>query len=154
VTATGRADAGRYEPTTIEAALPDLVLEAPTPIAARHAIRGLAQSAGAASTVADDLVSAVSEVVTNARVHGAPPVRLHAWVAEDGEDGGGPARLVVVVSDRGEGVSDQQIGAEAPVPRAPGHGGFGLFLARQLCDEVALGSHAGTHRVRLVRYLG
>jgi anti-sigma regulatory factor (Ser/Thr protein kinase) len=150
VTATGRANAEQYQALAIERTVPALVLEGPSPIGARHAIRSLAPADAATSTAADDLISALSEVVTNAHAHGSAPVQLQAWVDEAAN---GLHRMVVVVSDHGTGVADHQTGAAAPLVRAPGKGGFGLFLARQLCDEVTIGFDGDAFRVRLVRHL-
>ena len=82
---------------------------------------------------------AVTEVLTNALTHGQPPRRLHLY------DGG--ATWVCHVHDSGAGPGDPFAGF-AP-PAVPSDHGYGLWLARQLCDAVDVGVDAtGTH-VRL-----
>jgi anti-sigma regulatory factor (Ser/Thr protein kinase) len=78
--------------------------------------------------------------VTNALVHGRAPVALCAWAR--------PGRAVVTVTDHGGGPTDPTVGL-APVPRAPGEGGFGLWIAHQLCDEVTLHRTEGAFAIRL-----
>jgi anti-sigma regulatory factor (Ser/Thr protein kinase) len=74
-----------------------------------------------------DLVAAVSEVATNALLHGRPPVRVRAWTMT--------GRALVTVRDGGEGFDDPYLGY---LPPRTGHseGGMGLWMARQLCDHL------------------
>jgi anti-sigma regulatory factor (Ser/Thr protein kinase) len=76
----------------------------------------------------DDFVVAVSEVVTNARVHGHPPVRLRWWATAD--------RLVCTVTDEGPGVDDPLLGYR-PATDDP-LSASGLWLARRLVDRLEL----------------
>lgn len=115
-------------PDPAEAATPDVELTGPTPAAARAAVSRLGRATALRSDVVEDLVVAVSEVVTNALAHGHPPVVLRAW-ADDG-------RLVTTVEDGGGGPDDPFVGLE--VGGSGAEGGFGLWLAHQLCDEVSL----------------
>jgi anti-sigma regulatory factor (Ser/Thr protein kinase) len=96
----------------------------PTPAAARHAVVAADRGALPAAEV-EDLVIAVSEVVTNALSHGRPPVRVRVWTAPD--------HTVVTVHDSGRGPTDPFAGL---VPTD--QGGFGLWLVHQLCAHVAL----------------
>lgn len=65
----------------------------------------------------DDATLVVSELVTNALVHGSPPVTLTLSCDDD---------LVIEVADAG---------GDLPVKRLPGSGGhFGVWLAEELCD--------------------
>jgi hypothetical protein len=65
----------------------------------------------------DDATLVVSELVTNALVHGSPPVTIAVTYESD---------LVIEVTDAGP---------ELPVKCLPGSGGhFGVWLAEELCD--------------------
>jgi len=109
-----------------------------------HAFRGLlagfALECGMSADRAEELVLAANEVVTNSVIHGAPPIVARCWVA-DGD-------FVCEVSDGGPGVADPFAGWTLPEPGAPG--GWGLAVARRICDalEVAGGGGDGS-RVRL-----
>ena len=129
-----------YLASQVESTAPAMDLTDPAPVNARQATRRLIAEAGLSADVGDGLIGAVSEVVTNAALHGAPPVRVRGWV----QDG----RAVVTVSDTGAGPTDPLVGLQ-PMPRDPGEGGFGLFLARQMCSELTMGRHDGGFTVRL-----
>jgi anti-sigma regulatory factor (Ser/Thr protein kinase) len=85
--------------------------------------------AGLSRERVEDVVMAVHEVVANGLRHGEPPVTVRVWFAR--------GRVVCTVTDRGAGFDDpfagyvRGAGAELP------EGRFGLWLARQFCDEVA-----------------
>ena len=83
-----------------------------------------------------DLAVAVSEVVTNAIVHGDPGGIIEVRASRAGD------ALRIEVTDGGAGL--------APTPRsttsAPG-GGFGLFLVEQLSRRWGLVRHSATTRV-------
>ncbi|MET1058105.1 MAG: sensor histidine kinase [Nocardioides sp.] len=106
---------------------------------ARRFVRDHATRAHLDRDAVDDLVLAVSEILTNALTHGQPPRRLYLY------DGG--ATWVCHVHDSGAGPGDLYAGF-AP-PALPSDHGYGLWLARQLCDAVDMGADVtGTH-VRL-----
>lgn len=86
-------------------------------------------------TAPDDLVIAVNEIVTNALQHARPPVtvRLHR----------GPDRWLCVVTDDGPGLPDPFQGVDSPLPGNPDAGGHGLWVARQLCDDLTIASDPG-----------
>lgn len=94
---------------------------------ARHLV---AQVAIAASAVARDtidaFVGAVNEVLTNALQHGRPPVELTMWADT--------SALTCLVSDQGLGVANPLSGYRHPEADAA----RGLWLARQLCDELVI----------------
>ena len=106
---------------------------------ARRIVRDHGTRAGLDADTIDDLALAVTEVLTNALTHGQAPWRLHLY------DGG--ATWVCHVHDSGAGPGDPFTGF-AP-PAVPSDHGYGLWLARQLCDAVDVDVDAtGTH-VRL-----
>lgn len=124
------------EADPLESSPPSLELDDPTPRQARHAVAGIAGGVDAASR--DDLLLCVSEAVTNAHMHGRPPITLRAWAAAD--------RVVVHVGDHGPGPSSWLTGL---VPSASAeYGGRGLWIAHQLLD-VAYLSRPGGFTVRL-----
>ncbi|MEU7817739.1 sensor histidine kinase [Pseudonocardia sp. NPDC049154] len=116
---------GMRAPLPAEPGPPALVLDDPSPATARHALLGLATRLDRDEL--EDLVLALSEVVDNAWVHGAPPVRVALWTGE---------RTVVTVTDTGAGPSDPYAGL------LPAKGsttaGLGLWMAHQLGREVSL----------------
>jgi anti-sigma regulatory factor (Ser/Thr protein kinase) len=91
----------------------------------RHHVRELLGPALEPDRLSDLLVAA-SEVVTNARLHGGPPVRAWLWAGAD--------EVVVAVADAGPGPTDRRAGLLPPAPdRSDGRG---LWIANQLCDDV------------------
>ena len=108
-----------------------------------HAFRGvlarLARDCGMSADRADKLVLAANEVVTNAVVHGEPPIAAHCWIA-DGD-------FVCEISDGGPGVADPFAGWALPDPGA--QRGWGLALARRICDALEVGGGRDGSRVRL-----
>ena len=106
---------------------------------ARRLVRDHGARAGLDPDAVDDVTLAVTEILTNALTHGQPPRRLHLY------DAG--ATWICHVHDGGLGPDDPFAGF-AP-PATPSDHGYGLWLARQLCDAVDVGVDAtGTH-VRL-----
>jgi anti-sigma regulatory factor (Ser/Thr protein kinase) len=116
-------------------------LHDPTPGSARRAIAEVVEQTDLAAEDGEGLVSSVSEIVTNAIVHGRPPVMLCAWRSPD--------EVTVTITDHGGGPTDPTVGL-APADRAPGEGGFGLWIAHQLCREVTLHRAGDAFSVRLV----
>lgn len=96
------------------------------PAAARDAAREVAMGTRLPAGAADGLVVAVSEVVTNALVHGLPPVRLRVWADAD--------RVLCAVTDAGPGHDGALAGYR--LPRAAPLSGAGLWAARQLVASV------------------
>ncbi|MCE3552503.1 MEDS domain-containing protein [Pseudonocardia sp. RS11V-5] len=113
-----------------------LVLDDPSPAAARHALLGTAPLLDRDEL--EDLVLALSEVVDNAWVHGVPPVRVALWTGE---------RTVVTVTDTGPGPSDPYAGLLPAKGSATA--GLGLWMAHQLDREVTLHRGAGGFTVRM-----
>lgn len=85
------------------------------------------------------LLVAVTEVVTNAIRHGAPPIVLRMWME--------PAELVCEVVDHGEWETDTGFGLLPPPPDGPAR--FGLWAVRLLCAIVQIRTGGGRTAVRL-----
>lgn len=127
--ATFLSERAGFEVAPLERRRPDLRLEDPTLAQARQVVGVLAAGTNLPETSVSDLVVGVSEAVTNAKLHGRPPVVLRGWAERD--------RVAVAVSDRGSGPGDPFIGL-LPDERRRSEGGLGLWLANQLCDRVTL----------------
>lgn len=121
----------------LERTTPGFELWDPAEADARHAVVRL--PAGLPTSSVDDLAVSVSEIVTNARRHGRPPVRVRGWA--------GRGRAVVTVHDTGPGVTDPFAGL---LPANRDDGGRGLWIAHQLCSEVSLLPGDAGFGVRLV----
>jgi len=131
------AERDGVEVDPLELDRPDLELADPTPSAGRAAVAALARTTALDRETAENLVFAASEIVTNAVVHGRPPVVLRAWGALD--------RIVVAVTDHGPGPADPFSG----YLRDAG-GALGLWLARQLCSRVTMVRQPAAFTVRIV----
>ena len=97
-----------------------------------------AAAAGLEASRCDDLVLAVNEVATNSLRHGGGRGVLRAW-----RDAGA---LVCEVRDRGR-IDAPLAGRERPVRGQVG--GYGMWLANQLCELVQVRSFATGSVVRL-----
>lgn len=126
----------RYD---VEHTDPLVELVNPAPHDARAAVAPLAE--GLSTSDQDGLLGGVSELVSNALDHGEPPVTLRAWST--------PGSVVVTVDDCGAGIDDPLAGLIAPT-REMGTGGLGLWITRQLCNDVAVMNLPDGFRVRLV----
>ncbi len=135
------ADRPRAAPEAIESDRPAVVLVQPFPVAARHAVAKLGAGSDVGTAEIDDLIVAVSEVVTNAILHGRPPTTLRAW-ADRG-------CVVVTVHDRGSGPENPFVGF-LPTDKGHAEGGYGLWIAHQLCHRVSLDADDDGFTVRLV----
>jgi anti-sigma regulatory factor (Ser/Thr protein kinase) len=102
-----------------------LPLGASTIDAPRRAVERHAARAGLSAARRDDLVLAVHELVTNSVRHGGGYGRLRLWSEGDA--------VVCEVRDRG-GIADPLAGRVRPAARQ--RGGYGLWLAHQVCDLV------------------
>jgi anti-sigma regulatory factor (Ser/Thr protein kinase) len=114
-------------PDPLQLTPPSADLADPSPAGAREAVRAAAHGQVEPGAV-EDLVVAVSEAVTNAMLHGRPPVRVRVW--------SGPDRIVSSVSDEGQGPKFPYAGL-LPI----GHdqpGGRGLWIAHQSCNHVVM----------------
>ncbi|MGK5681271.1 anti-sigma factor RsbA family regulatory protein [Actinoplanes sp. URMC 104] len=113
-------------PDPVQAAPPHAELVAPSPSAARAAVRAAADGVLGDDDL-EDLIVAVSEAVTNAAMHGRAPFGMRVWRGAD--------RVVVTVSDGGAGPKDPFAGLIPATDRATG--GRGLWIVHQSCNYVA-----------------
>ncbi|WP_144124578.1 sensor histidine kinase [Catellatospora sichuanensis] len=119
---------------------PRLDVAGPHDLAAlRAAVEEILLRDGVSAYAVQGFVLAVSEVATNAILHGAPPVRVRLW--SDGE------RALCSVSDGGHCFSPYS--GYVPTDRAVGAGGMGLWLARQMSDDLTVDAAADGCTVRL-----
>jgi anti-sigma regulatory factor (Ser/Thr protein kinase) len=94
--------------------------------ATRHAVMRAAAGAGLSEQRLDDFVLAVNEIITNAVRYAEGRGRVRLWASA--------SAVCCEVTDAGPGIPLDWINREAP----PGlvAGGRGLWMARQLCDDV------------------
>ena len=95
---------------------------------ARSLVAREAKASGLPFDARSDFVSAAHEVLANAFRHGAPPVLIELWVAQ--------GRLTALVTDRGPGLPDLMSGVAYPERG----GSVGLWAARQMCEELVIGT--------------
>jgi anti-sigma regulatory factor (Ser/Thr protein kinase) len=105
----------------------------------RRFVRDRAASYGLRGRALDDLQIAASELASNVIVHTPGPGEVRVW-ADRGD-------VVCEVSDEGPGFQDPFAGYRLPAVEAGS--GRGLWLARQLCDQVTVASRPGSTVVRL-----
>lgn len=110
-------------------------------IALRHTVRARLDAVDGPDDAIEDHLLAVDEMCSNALRHGRRPVGLRLWSA--------PGRVVCTISDAGSGPSDPFAGYGPAHGDDLSAGGMGLWLARQLCDHVALSADEHGSRVRL-----
>lgn len=107
-----------------------------TYVAVRHEVRRYAGSVGLEDLRLYNFVVAVSEIMTNAIQHGGGAGDLRVW-SDDG-------RLYCEITDRGPGMPGGRVnGFHLPAPGVLR--GRGLWLARQICEQVDITTdHSGT----------
>jgi anti-sigma regulatory factor (Ser/Thr protein kinase) len=107
-----------------------------------HDVRSLvavgACAGGLSPSRVSDLVAAASELAANSVLHGGGRGLATVW-----DDAGA---VFVEVADAGT-IDDPNVGHRRPDPTA--QSGRGLFIANQLCDEVAIDSGSSGTRIRL-----
>ncbi len=107
-----------------------------------HDVRALAAAAatagGLSASRTNDLVVAASELAANSILHGGGRGLASVW----GEEG----VVFVEVADGGT-ITDPMVGRKRPDPSA--EGGRGLYIAKQLCDEVWIDTGRSGTRIRL-----
>jgi anti-sigma regulatory factor (Ser/Thr protein kinase) len=124
----------------LEDGTPRLDVTGPADLAAlRAAIERTLTAEGLPRHAVQGFVLAVSEIAANAMLHGTAPVRVRLWA------GGGRALCAV----RDEGRCYSPYSGYVPTTRAVGTGGMGLWLARQLTDDLTVDGGDGACTVRL-----
>jgi len=116
----------------------EMLFDADTLDMVRAFVRWHAADAGIVDGRLADLVVAVNEVATNSVRHAGGQGTLRLW--EDGD------ALVCEVTDDGH-IDRPLVGRELPVPDQVG--GYGLWMANQLCELVQLRSFRDGSTVRL-----
>ena len=106
--------------------------------AVRVFVRAQAVWAGLGANRTRDLLVAINEVATNTVRHGGGRGRLLVWQE--------PGALVCEIRDEGR-IADPLAGRRRP--RQGQVGGYGLWLANQLCDLVQVRAYANGGAVRL-----
>jgi anti-sigma regulatory factor (Ser/Thr protein kinase) len=122
----------------VQYARPAASLTDPAPVEAREAVRGVDRGRVGRDEV-EDLVVAVSEVVTNAIRHGEAPVEVRIWPGGD--------RIVVTVTDAGAGPADPFAGLMPSAERDTS--GRGLWIAYQCVNHVVTARRPGRFTIRL-----
>lgn len=126
----------------------ELVLLAATPDLALEALRwteAACDRAGLDAGSTNALAAAVIEAVNNSLEHGYALAPGEITLALDAA----PDRVVITISDRGNGLPPQPPSA-MPAPLA--ERGRGSWIMRQSCDEVRHEIEAGAQRVVLVKH--
>jgi anti-sigma regulatory factor (Ser/Thr protein kinase) len=104
----------------------------------RQLVDGRAISAGLTLESREDMVLAVNELATNSIRHGGGSGVLRIWRE--------PQALICEVTDGGR-IDDPLVGRQRP--RGAQIGGYGLWLANQVCDLVQVRSGPGGSTVRV-----
>ena len=120
----------------------DLAIRVPitgTVASIRRMVRAAATAGGwLGGDRVDDLLLALTEVINNAVRHGRGEGVLWVWA---------PGTAVVCeVTDEGPGPADSLVGYRPPDDRSLG--GMGLWVARQVCDQLTVENRGGLTRVR------
>lgn len=140
---SGRSEAGRPEPHSAPGGLPrSRAVLASIRVDGTGALRDLraavqatAQAAGLSAQRVADMALAVNEIATNAILHGGGTAAAQIWM----DDGSWHCD----VTDDGPGLPDPALGTQPPGVQ---EGGFGLWIARRLCDRFeVLPREPGAH---------
>ncbi|MFI6762951.1 ATP-binding protein [Micromonospora sp. NPDC050417] len=112
--------------------------------ALRHSVAAHAEASGLAGQRLDDFVLVVNELITNAVLHGGGQGRLRLWPAT--------GAVCCEVSDHGTGIGADRL-ADRRRPGPESAGGWGLWLARRLSDEMAVETGPAGTTVRITARL-
>ncbi|MFC7549477.1 ATP-binding protein [Plantactinospora sp. GCM10030261] len=110
----------------------------------RHTVTSFAGGSGLSGQRLEDFILAVNELLTNAVRHGGGQGWLRLWCER--------RAVICEVSDSGEGIPVDLLG-EQPRPAPDVAGGWGLWLARQLTDEMVVHTSETGTTVRIVTSL-
>lgn len=95
-----------------------------------------------------DVILAVGEALANAIKHGckcSPEGRIHVRCVA------GSGRLTVEITDTGPGFDPEVVAL--PTPHTLTEGGMGIYVMRELVDEVSFSFASGGTMVRLVKHI-
>jgi serine/threonine-protein kinase RsbW len=106
----------------------------------RHTVASCAERAGLSGARLDDFVVAANELMTNAVRHGGGLGHVALW-SEAGS-------VVCEVSDHGPGLADPALN-HPHRPAAGEPGGWGLWLAAELTDDLRLNTSPEGTTVRI-----
>ncbi|MFD2077528.1 Anti-sigma regulatory factor (Ser/Thr protein kinase) [Actinopolymorpha cephalotaxi] len=112
----------------LEASAPTAELSDPSAAEARHVLERTGRGR-VSDRVLDELLIGISEGVTNARLHGVPPILVTIWAAHD--------RVVATVKDQGDGPTDLLAGL-VPTSKTMFGTGLGLWVTHLLDIDAAL----------------
>jgi anti-sigma regulatory factor (Ser/Thr protein kinase) len=126
-------------PDPLQASPPAVELLDPTAEVSRHAVEDVASRTRLDPEEVERLVIATSEAVTNAILHGRPPVTVKVWATAE--------RMVVTVHDHGQGPQGAHHGLVVGPNASFGGGGYGLWLMHQLLPVTY--HHEGGFAIRL-----
>jgi anti-sigma regulatory factor (Ser/Thr protein kinase) len=105
----------------------------------RQTVGDYARAAGMDRNLITSLVLSVSEIAANSVEHGAGFGTITMWVRG--------RELICEIADPGGALDDPLPGYIPPEPESPR--GYGLWISRQLCDQLELRTEGGVLRVRL-----
>jgi anti-sigma regulatory factor (Ser/Thr protein kinase) len=153
--ADGRALAAwlAQETEAVAASVLDQWFDATSLSALRTSTQACAVRAGMPADRATDIMIALHELAANAVRHGAGSGRLRIWDHVGAlycrVDDGGPAAAAPAAQKRGNGAASTPGSAEQNLAdHWPYQAGHGLWLARQVADQIMLRSDSGgTHAV-------
>jgi anti-sigma regulatory factor (Ser/Thr protein kinase) len=128
-------------PDAFEAGIRQTHLVDPSPLKARRAIRDLAYGTPLHAEDVEGLLWGASEAITNAHLHGRPPVIMRAWSRTD--------RILVTISDSGDGLTCPYAGL---LPAINDVGGRGLWLTHQMCQHVVHDTRSDGFTIRLTAH--
>jgi len=112
---------------------------------ARHAVSAVIAAGGwSRLDRGDDLILAMTEIVTNSIRYGRGRRELRVWTDRD--------TITCEVSDDGSGPADPLIGYRPPRPDTIG--GRGMWIAQQLCDALAVTRRGDSTVVRFAVTMG
>jgi anti-sigma regulatory factor (Ser/Thr protein kinase) len=100
----------------------------PSAAQVRHAVTSIGRGQ-VSDTALENLVIGAGEAISNARLHGRPPVTARIWTVT--------GRILIHVHDTGPGPADPLAGL-VPAWARPGLRGAGLWLTHMLGLDAAL----------------
>jgi anti-sigma regulatory factor (Ser/Thr protein kinase) len=125
-------------PDPVEESTPSAELTDPTPAVARAAVAAAAIHSRLPADEVENAVVATHEAVSNAILHGSPPVVLRLWTQ--------PRRLTITVTDAGAGPTNPFLGLLPP--GRPYGAELGLWISHQLTD-ITHRRHRGGYTIRI-----